>query len=106
MPETPHQNLQLHSSLAELGTFEVADFEHTGTRFRGRSLKLGTVDLKEVVGFQVFSEQVTDGGLQLEDRLVCRGLLFEKRSSENSLPYVAKHIREDQERDCSIVYRF
>ena len=55
------------------GTLEVVDFEDCGTGFRGGTLKFRAVDFYESLGEQELPEQVSNRGLDLEDRLVCLG---------------------------------
>ena len=55
------------------GTLEVVDFEDRGTGLRGGTLKFWAVDFNESLGGQELPEQVSDRGLNLEDRLVRLG---------------------------------
>ena len=54
-----------------LRTLEVADLEDRSTGLCGSSLEFGTVNLDEALAVEVFTEEVSDPVLKLEDGLVC-----------------------------------
>lgn len=52
-------------------TFEIADSKHRCSGFRRGRLELRGVDFSEALRIKKFAEESLNGGLKLEDSLIC-----------------------------------